>query len=189
MSSYYDDVGDFHRKFDLTNYPSDPPGLASLEVLRFRSRFLIEELAEFFDACGMIGPAGTARSMGKSIGTLGDDVIFPGAQSLEKAADALADLVYVALGTAHFMGLPFDAIWAEVQRANMQKERATGGDDPRSKRGSRLDVVKPEGWAPPNHADAIRLARSQHAGMIARMAEEDARLRAKETAEHKERDL
>jgi hypothetical protein len=82
----------------------------------------------------------------------------PGPSSLEDAADALADLVYVALGTAHLMGLPFNAVWDEVQRANMMKERATGADDPRSKRGHGFDVVKPEGFRPPNHTGIIALA-------------------------------
>lgn len=177
--SYYDDVGDFHRKFTLPNFPSDKPEVPSFDVLRFRSRFLLEELAEFFESCGIIGPGATLRSIGKSIETLDDSIIFPGNQDLHKAADALADLVYVALGTAHFMGLPFDAVWAEVQRANMQKERAVGDHDPRSTRRSRLDVVKPEGWTPPNHNDAISLARAVWEGAQKAKAEFEAEAAAR----------
>ena len=38
--------------------------------------------------------------------------------------DALIDLTYVAMGTAYMMGLPWQDLWDEVQRANMSKVRA-----------------------------------------------------------------
>ena len=63
--------------------------------------------------------------------------------------DALIDLVYVALGTAHILNLPWEAGWDQVQRANMAKVRAAkDGSD--SKRGSGWDVVKPDGWRAPD---------------------------------------
>lgn len=43
-------------------------------------------------------------------------------------------------------------LWNDVQRANMSKERALKATD--SKRGSTYDVIKPEGWLPPQ-TDAI----------------------------------
>jgi predicted HAD superfamily Cof-like phosphohydrolase len=36
-------------------------------------------------------------------------------------AHELADVVYVAYGTAHSLGIPLDAVIAEVHRANMTK--------------------------------------------------------------------
>ena len=132
----FGDVKAFQDKFDLPTYPGTPPGIPEEDVLTFRTRFMVEELQEFRDAC--------ARS------------------DLCGAADALADLVYVALGTAHLMGLPFNEIWREVQRANMTKVRAESKDDPRSKRGHWYDVVKPEGFAPPDHSDAIVAAAGAH---------------------------
>ncbi len=63
-------------------------------------------------------------------------------------ADALIDIVYVAMGTAYMMGLPWQKLWDEVQRTNMNKIRAT--DANQSKRKNLLDVIKPEGWEPPN---------------------------------------
>jgi predicted HAD superfamily Cof-like phosphohydrolase len=156
--SYSGDVGAFHSKFGLPTEATQRPRMLDLDLLKFRSGFLLEELAEFFDANGMIGPAATLRSAAESIKGSRADILIPGSPSLSKAADALADLVYVALGTAHFMGVPFDEVWNEVQRANMAKERATGADDPRSKRAHSLDVVKPAGWTAPNHEPAIRAA-------------------------------
>jgi predicted HAD superfamily Cof-like phosphohydrolase len=162
--SYYDDVGDFHRKFDLATYRVAKPDMPDHGVLRFRSRFLVEEMAELLDALGMPGPAASLRSIEVSIKTVDDTVLFVTQKDLNKAADALADIVYVALGTAHMMGLPFDAVWGEVQRANMAKERASGDDDSRSLRKSALDVVKPAGWVAPNHKAAIDLARAMWEG-------------------------
>lgn len=54
------------------------------------------------------------------------------------------------------LGLPWHDLFDEVQRANITKERATGTDDPRSKRGSAWDIVKPEGWTPPDIPGVFR---------------------------------
>lgn len=131
MKTMYDIVGEFHRKFGLpvAGGESAEPGLPGYDVFLFRYRFLQEEMNELLRAYHE--------------------------QDLTGVADALADLTYVALGTAHFCGLPFNEVFAEVQRANMQKERASGSFDNRSKRGHALDVVKPEGWQPPDVVGAL----------------------------------
>lgn len=162
--SYYDDVGDFHRKFDLPAFGTARPDFPSTDALKFRGRFLLEELAELFEAMAMPGPAGALRAAAASLKVVDDGVLLVGAPDLHKAADAIADIVYVALGTAHLMGLPFEAVWDAVQRANMAKERASSAADPRSTRAHSLDVVKPAGWSPPNHWDAINLARAMYDG-------------------------
>lgn len=120
----FNDVAEFHRKFDLPTFWDDvEPHLLDDELTAFRTKFMEEELEEFKTAVAQ--------------GNLAD------------AADALVDLVYVAMGTAHMMHLPWHELWAEVQRANMAKARAAqDGSD--SKRGSAFDVVKPEGWRPPD---------------------------------------
>lgn len=119
----------FHLKFGL------PDGSADLiingtaegaEAAEFRAKFLQEELDEFVEAVNN-----------------GDRV---------KAFDALLDLVYVAHGTALYMGVT-PGKWAAgmeaVHTANMQKERAQRSGD--SKRGSTLDVIKPRGWTGPEN--------------------------------------
>ena len=124
--SLFDDVRKFHEKFGLpwTGDGKTPVSLMKTGEFWYRYNFLKEELKEFEDAWNE-----------------GD---------LPKAADAIADLVWVALGTAHHMGIPFDAVWAEVVRANMAKVRASGADDPRSTRKNAFDVVKPADWVPPD---------------------------------------
>lgn len=122
--SYFDDVGEFHARFELPTVGTVAPTLLDDDTLQFRLKFLHEELIELT----------LAHGRGDLAGFL----------------DGLVDLVYVAAGTAHFAGLPFDAAWAEVQRANMAKERVLAANDPRSTRKSKYDVVKPVGWTPPN---------------------------------------
>lgn len=109
--SDFNDVGDFHDKFGLRSWsPQERPSEISKELQSFRVGFLIEELREILEGYGLqltttIEPLPNAH------------------QNLEKIADGLIDLVYVAMGTAHLHGLPWPDLWREVQRANMSKER------------------------------------------------------------------
>jgi predicted HAD superfamily Cof-like phosphohydrolase len=121
----FTDIIEFHQRFEL-NAP-DVPQLLDKDTADFRIDFMQEELHEFINAHN--------------------------AGDLVKAADALADLTYVVLGTAYLMGLPFNDVWDSVHRANMTKVRAQSADE--SKRGSQLDVVKPEGFVPPD--ESIRM--------------------------------
>lgn len=133
MSSTCDlmqDVVDFHEII-LDVYAPSTPTLRSSEYCVERTRFLAEELTEFSDAA----------AKGDLVGV----------------SDALADIVYVALGTAHMMGLPFEDIWRAVQSANMNKRRGI------TKRGNAIDAVKPEGWVGPEAAIARALGRKLEA--------------------------
>jgi predicted HAD superfamily Cof-like phosphohydrolase len=94
--------------------------------MEFRIRLIREELDELEEAC-----------------KAGDIV---------EVADALGDIVYVAVGAAHHFGVPLDHCWQEIQSTNMAKvDPATG------KVRKRADgkVLKPEGWQPPNIAKAL----------------------------------
>jgi len=128
MSSYFEDVGSFHERFGLpvadAGTPCRPMGA---EDEAYRINFISEEFEELKLACR----AGDVSEM----------------------LDALVDLVYVALGTAHYMGAPFDKAWAEVQRANMAKVRVENDlNKPYRRPGA---VVKPPGWEPPDVAGVI----------------------------------
>lgn len=72
------------------------------------------------------------------------------ADDVAAIADALVDLVYVTVGTAVAMGLPWEALWADVHRANMAKVPGA------NQRGLRRDVTKPPGWEPPRTAAILR---------------------------------
>lgn len=74
-----------------------------------------------------------------------------GGYDLAAVAQELADVVYVAYGTAHYLGIPLDAVIAEVHAANMRKfpeGRAVFRSDGK--------VLKPEGWQPPDVAAVLR---------------------------------
>ena len=115
------DIADFHAKFEV-HPPTNTPALLTGELLEFRLKFMQEELDETREAAER-----------------GDLPAF---------ADGLIDLMYVALGTLHLARLPTQALWDAVHAANMAKVRARREED--SKRGSIFDVVKPEGWQPPD---------------------------------------
>ena len=113
--THFDDVREFSEKFGVP--VADRPRL-DVAVARRRYDHLAEEMGELFRATNQ-----------------GD---LPG------VADALADLVYVALGAALELGVPFDEVFDEVHRSNMRKERRDGGG------GHKLGIGKPEGWRPPD---------------------------------------
>lgn len=114
LPSMYQDVRAFQREMGLVL--RDRPGTLSAEDWQRRVRLIHEELAEL----------STAQA----------------ARDLPEFADALADLVWVVLGTAAEAGIPFDAVWREVRRSNM------------AKKGGTLDAsgkfLKPAGWSPPD---------------------------------------
>lgn len=130
----HDDVGEFHKKFGVPESPV--PAFLDPDAQAFRAKFLQEELDEFTDAYTE--------------------------KDLNKAVDALGDLVYVAIGTARMMGAPWPVIWSRIQAKNMLKELAAP-DGSNSKRGSPMDVIKPDGWTAPAHWDALGLSPGQAA--------------------------
>jgi phosphoribosyl-ATP pyrophosphohydrolase len=164
--SNFTDVGRFHRKFRVEHLDDGPPRALDVELLRFRIKFMLEELIEYCEAVGIT----LKCELSPDVEAWGKE------QDLPKAFDALIDLVYVAMGTAHVHRFPWHEGWNEVQRANMGKERCglnhifqaglhedrcchpigDNGlhcDQPRVKhsvRGSSNDVLKPTGWKPPN---------------------------------------
>lgn len=143
------DIGRFHAKFGLepTNDPNHriPP-----DLLEFRIKFMLEELIEYAQACGVqLEVWNHYGDMGYSVHASGKDGAAEVAINSEKAFDGLIDLIYVALGTAFLHRFPFNDGWDRVQEKNMAKVRATGADDERSARKHSADIVKPEGWTPP----------------------------------------
>ena len=124
LNTNFDDVVAFHTKFGVGS-ETERPHLLAVDLFEFRAKFLLEELHEFLDA---------HRE-----------------RDLVKSFDALIDLVYVALGTADLMSLPWESGWDIVQRANLAKRRAASLDESlrETGRGHAFDVVKPEGWVSP----------------------------------------
>jgi predicted HAD superfamily Cof-like phosphohydrolase len=84
---------------------------------------------------------------------VGEFVAASERQDLVGIADALADIVYVAYGTALTYGIDLDAVLHEVHRSNMSKLGSDGKplirDDGK--------VLKPEGYFPPDIESVLRL--------------------------------
>lgn len=122
------DVAEFNKKFDLPDGTVDLIGLnanSMSEILQYRIAFLKEELDETIIA---------AKDHDKV-----------------KFIDGLLDLCYVAIGTAYFAGVSPEQLqrcWDIIHTTNMSKIRATSSGD--SNRGSPWDLVKPEGFIPPD---------------------------------------
>lgn len=139
------DIEEFHEKFGLL-YEGRPRALVEGNLDTFRFRFMIEEANEYHKSMVAV-----RDELNLPPGITKDDGIIT--EELENMLDALVDLVYVALGTAHLHGFDFKEAWRRVHEANMKKVRAKAASE--SKRGSAFDVVKPEGWEPPDHSDLV----------------------------------
>jgi predicted HAD superfamily Cof-like phosphohydrolase len=103
----------FHEHFLRDN--RDIPALLDDAKLRMRCFLLNEEAREFEDA---------ARH-----------------HDLVEMVDALADVLYVILGTANVLGVDLEPIFREVHRSNMTKLPPPGGQG---------KPVKGPAWSPPD---------------------------------------
>lgn len=124
MLGLMQDVCAFHRACDVPAYgvPKYPDDARA----ELRARLLNEEVYEFHTALSL--------------------------RDMVDIADALGDIIYIAIGTALEFGIPLDRVWSEIQRSNMAKvDPATG------KAAHRADgkILKPPGWQPPDIAGAL----------------------------------
>jgi predicted HAD superfamily Cof-like phosphohydrolase len=115
--NFYTDVKEFHKTFGQR--VGESPELPSKEERDLRKKLLAEEYSEYV------------------VAEYKDDLI--------EIADALADIIYIACGTAVSYGIPLDKLFAEVHRSNMAKLV-----DGKVIRRSDGKVQKPEGWTPPD---------------------------------------
>lgn len=151
LTRMWDDIADFHTRYGL-EYAGAPRALPD-DLFVFRVLFMGEELEEY---AGL--PKGSLVRVLKGL-LDAQPVQKDSLQLRENQFDALLDLVYVTMGTAYLQGFNWAEGWRRVQRANMSKVRVERVED--SKRGSQFDVVKPEGWKPPCHADLVGVLGSE----------------------------
>lgn len=118
MSNWYQDVKNFHIAFGqrVGQSPMIPENIDERDL---RMSLLEEEYNEYVEAEEKLDIVGIA--------------------------DALADIIYIACGTAVSYGIPLDKVFEEVHRSNMAK--LVDGKPIYREDGK---VLKPEGWTPPN---------------------------------------
>ena len=121
------DIYDMHEKFGVQSWVAEQIQFGNKEklqeFLKFRLRFLQEELGEMAVACDEKNP--------------------------EEVVDALIDLCVVAIGTLDAFGIDAHEAWNEVHSANMAKE--PGVKESRPNPLGLPDLIKPEGWTGPDH--------------------------------------
>ncbi len=121
------DIYDMHEKFGVQKWVAEQIQFGNKEklqeFLKFRLRFLQEELGEMAVACDEKNP--------------------------EEVVDALIDLCVVAIGTLDAFGIDAHEAWNEVHSANMAKE--PGVKESRPNPLGLPDLIKPEGWTGPDH--------------------------------------
>ena len=117
----FEDVSEFLEKFDMT-LDVIGMGFIPLDLEKVRMNHLKEEVKELEEAYETM--------------------------NLEGVADALVDIVYIAMGTARMHNFPWQDMWDEIHAANLRKIRVIKSED--SKRGTTFDVAKPDNWAAPN---------------------------------------
>lgn len=151
--SFYNDIVDFHTKFEL-HYEESPRELPE-DIALFRIGFMIEEVAEYAQASGFTNIARALNDLHEHIKSNSRWIVGRNeVRDIEKQFDSLIDLVYVALGSSHQHGFRFNEGWNRVHAANMAKIRVENVDD--STRKSKYDVVKPRGWKPPDLSDLVK---------------------------------
>ncbi|MEU3983165.1 MazG nucleotide pyrophosphohydrolase domain-containing protein [Streptomyces sp. NPDC026672] len=123
-SSPADLVRQFHQAFGLDTRTT--PAEVSPELAAHRGELLAEEAAEVAEVA-VSGP-------------------------LDRLAHELADVVYVAYGTALVHGIDLDAVLAEIHRANMSKL----GPDGQVARRADGKVLKGDHYTPPDVAAVLR---------------------------------
>ena len=75
------------------------------------------------------------------------------AQNGDDAVDALIDLSVFAIGTLDLFGIDAEMAWNRVYAANISKE--VGIKEARPNPLGLPDLIKPEGWTAPTHADNV----------------------------------
>ena len=89
-----------------------------------------------------------AALLAEEVGELADAAMRG---DIEKIADGIGDVIYVAAGTAVAYGIPLDAVLAEIHRSNMTKVNTP----------DEAKLVKGPGYEPPDIAGVLGLAVSQ----------------------------
>lgn len=130
------DMQAMHQKFGVNPVVRNFDKEKLRAFLEFRRKFLQEELDEMKKAMDEFD-AGKIDAQ-----TASDDIV-----------DALIDLCVVAIGTLDAYDINAYTAWNRVHDANMAKEVGIKASRPNPL--GLPDLIKPEGWTAPTHADNV----------------------------------
>jgi predicted HAD superfamily Cof-like phosphohydrolase len=140
--NWVNDIAKMHAHYGVNDVVENMDADTLYEFLKFRLRFLTEELNELEDAVYSSSP-------NIILETEQERNYWKDYNASEEVVDALIDLCVVAIGTLDALNIDSHKAWNEVLRANMQKE--VGIKESRPNPFGLPDLVKPEGWVGPNH--------------------------------------
>lgn len=132
MKMWHEDMAAMHSKFGVPSAIDQFDDEKFKKFLKFRIDFLQEELDELK----------AAAESGSD--TAADDIV-----------DALIDLSVIAIGTLDLFKVDAQEAWRRVYEANMAKEVGVKASRPNPL--NLPDLIKPEGWQAPSHADNVGL--------------------------------
>ena len=125
--NWAEDMNRMHKKYGVHEAIEKLDRKELRAYLSFRVRFLQEELDELKEATKPMVPI-----------------------DAEETVDALIDLCVVAIGTLDAFGVNAYEAWNQVLAANLNKE--VGVKESRPNPYGLPDLIKPEGWTPPDHS-------------------------------------
>ena len=125
--NWAEDMNRMHKKYGVHEAIEKLDKKELRAYLSFRVRFLQEELDELKAATKPKIPI-----------------------DAEETVDALIDLCVVAIGTLDAFGVNAYEAWNQVLAANLNKE--VGIKESRPNPYGLPDLIKPEGWTPPDHS-------------------------------------
>lgn len=149
------------RDFMLATTPqqvASMPGLAVRDEVRIlRARLVMSEALELCEALGVFVYVDGGATEIRREEQLSFDVDAFRPVDIVETADACADLRYVVVGTEIALGIPGDAVFAEVHRSNMTKVLSDGSTmvDEGGK------VLKPPSYSPPDVVGALNRHREE----------------------------
>ena len=125
--NWAEDMNRMHKKYGVHEAIEKLDRKELRAYLSFRVRFLQEELDELKEATKPMVPI-----------------------DAEETVDALIDLCVVAIGTLDAFGVNAYEAWNQVLAANLNKQ--VGIKESRPNPYGLPDLIKPEGWTPPDHS-------------------------------------
>ena len=137
------DIAAMHTKFSVNNVVRNLSPEMKETFLKFRLDFLREELTEAYKAAGYDVQFDITNVHAKN------------PDEAEDVVDAMIDLCVVAIGTLDAFDVDAYAAWNKAHEKNMQKEPGVKPGRPNPL--GLPDLIKPEGWTAPSHADNIGL--------------------------------